>query len=496
MRALGLALGACALALGVGAAPSTSPGDAGRPPSAVGLPVPGAKGLEFVGRAGCVECHANEAKLWSGSHHDLAMDVAEPGTVLGAFDGRVFEHEGERFRFARDGARFVVGWWPPGKADASSAHEFDVTHTFGVHPLQQYLIDVGEGGRLQSLTVAWDVEAKRWIHLQDGQRIAPDDALHWQGRYQTWNGMCADCHSTRLDRGYDAASDAHATTWAEIDVGCEACHGPGSAHVARVEARAAGKPVPAVHGDGLVVDFASATSREQVDACGRCHARRRVVSPMFEHGGSLFDHYVPATLDEGLYHADGQILDEVYVYGSFTQSRMYVAGVRCTDCHDPHSGRLREQGDALCMQCHSGAGASRFKGMPAGAYDTPAHHHHAKGEPGSACVDCHMPATTYMQVDPRRDHRFGVPRPDLSLRLGTPNACTGCHQDETVAWAVEQAKAWWGAAAVRPFDFAALFHDARRGEPSTLAGLGEWIDRQGDAPAVRATAVEDRKSVV
>jgi len=416
------------------------------------------------------------------------MDVASKSTVLGAFDGRVFEYEGERWRFEKRAEQYVVRWWPPGAAQAE-AQTFEVAHTFGLDPLQQYLLR-GEAGKLQSLTVAWDVAGQRWIHLQPGQRIQPDDALHWTGAYQTWNGMCADCHSTRLDRGYDADTGAHATTWAEIDVACEACHGPGAAHVERVEARSKGRKVMPVHGDGLVVDFAGGTAQQQVDACGRCHARRRSTSPLYVHGESLFDHYVPTTLDEGLYHADGQILDEVYVYGSFTQSRMYVAGVRCSDCHDPHSAGLRLEGDALCMQCHGGGEAKRFRGMPTGGYDEPAHHHHAPGEPGSACVDCHMPATTYMEIDPRRDHRMGIPRPDQSVLLGTPNACTGCHADQTDGWAAEKAGAWWGAGHERPFDFAGLVFDARRGDSATVAGLGEWVDRTHDSPAVRATAVE------
>ncbi len=460
-------------------------GDGGRPPEATPLPAAGAKGLSFVGRSACVDCHASEAARWQGSHHDQAMQPATNATVLGAFDGRTFELNGERWQFAREGERFVVRWSPPG----AKPHTFDVAYTFGVAPLQQYLI-AASGGRLQSLSVVWDVEAKQWIHLQPDEPVAPDDALHWQGRYQTWNGMCADCHSTRLDRGYDAQADVFETTWAEIDVSCEACHGPGSLHVERTRARAAGQPVAATAGDGLLVDLSNGPAREQVDVCGRCHARRRAVSPRFEHGGSLFDHYVPTTLDAGLYEPDGQILDEVYVYGSFTQSAMFVAGVRCTDCHDAHSLELREDGDAVCMQCHGGAGTERFPGMPVGGYDTPAHHHHVEGQPGSACVDCHMPARTYMQVDPRRDHRMGVPRPDLSVRLGTPNACTGCHTDESDAWAAKQAKAWWGAPAKRPRDFAALFHDARQGDPATLEGLGAWVDRAGDSPAVRATAVE------
>ncbi len=108
-----------------------------------------------------------------------------------------------------------------------------------------------------------------------------------------------------------------------------------------------------------------------------------------------------------LYHADGQQRDEVYNWGSFLQSKMYASGVTCSDCHDPHSGKLRAEGNALCAACH----------LPS-KYDAAAHHHHKPGSAGAACVACHMPTTTYMVVDPRHDHSLRVPRPDLSVKFG------------------------------------------------------------------------------
>ena len=145
------------------------------------------------------------------------------------------------------------------------------------------------------------------------------------------------------------------------------------------------------------------------------------------------DDYRVALLDEDHYFPDGQIKEEDYEYGSFIQSRMFHAGVTCSDCHEPHSSRLRAEGNGVCAQCHS-----------AQKYDSPAHHFHKVGSAGARCVECHMPTRTYMVVDARRDHSIRIPRPDLSVKLGTPNACTNCHTDKSAQWASDSVNKWYG----------------------------------------------------
>ena len=326
--------------------------------------------------------------------------------------------------------------------------EFEVKYTFGVAPLQQYLVEF-PGGRLQAPTVAWDTEKKRWFALYPNDRHAPDDPLHSTGRYQNWNMMCSECHSTDLRRNYDAKADTYDTKWAEVSVGCQACHGPGSAHVAWAKA-AAGKDGNKdnkgldAHTLGLVVDFRGNDSRYQVDACAPCHSRRQRLTDAELPGKPFLDNYHPALLREGLYYADGQQQDEVYVWGSFLQSRMYAQGVRCTDCHDPHGLGLKAKGNALCAQCHQPAGNARFPTLAKKDYDTEAHHHHPPGSPGAQCANCHMPAKNYMVIDARPDHSFRVPRPDLTVKIGTPNACNGCHDRKTPQWAADAVAQWFG----------------------------------------------------
>ena len=299
----------------------------------------GAQDIAFVGNEACAECHQEQFEEWKGSHHDWSMRHADSTSVLGDFDDATFEHFGVTSRFFTQGDRYYVNTEGVGGV----ASDFEIKYTFGVEPLQQYLIEF-PGGRLQSLTIAWDVENKRWFHLYPDERITHDDPLHWTRRFQSWNMMCAECHSTNLRKGYDGASDTYRTSWSEINVSCQACHGPGERHVAWARKIPEGViPDPAEH--GLVVDFKTTDPRYEVENCARCHSRRHQVSPEDEHGRPLMDDFQVAPLREGLYHADGQILDEVYVYGSFVQSRMYGAGVRCSDCHNSHSLKLFREGN-------------------------------------------------------------------------------------------------------------------------------------------------------
>jgi len=312
----------------------------------------------FVGGASCVECHQAAAKAWRGSDHDLAMAEATEETVRGNFNNVQVIFHGVTSRFFRRDGKFLVWTEGPGGAMA----EFEVTYVFGFEPLQQYLIPF-PGGRLQALGLAWDVERRRWYHLYPDQDVPADDWLHWTRNGQNWNGMCAECHSTNLRKGYDPDSETYSTSWTDIDVNCEACHGPGSRHVAWAKVPPMARPeLPDL---GLVVPPANISPAALVELCAPCHSRRAELGDYDHRGLTLLDHMLPSLLSEGLYFADGQDLDEVYTYGSFLQSKMYARGVSCRDCHDSHSLKLRFAGNELCLQCHQRE-----------VYDSADHHFH------------------------------------------------------------------------------------------------------------------------
>jgi tetratricopeptide (TPR) repeat protein len=433
----------------------------------------------YVGRDRCVACHQEEAKLFAGSHHDRAMEFATEETVLGDFDDATFERLGVVSKFFRKGKDFYVNTEGP---DGGS-HDYKVAYTFGYTPLQQYMVEM-DGGRVQVLRVSWDTELKKWFEVPPPDavdlKLDPHDPLHWTGLAQNWNTMCAECHSTDLKKNFDLKTNTYQTTFNEIDVSCESCHGPGSLHVELAESRSLFWDRR--HGYGLA-RLRQESNAAQIAACAPCHSRRGILAGGFDAGDDYFDHYDPALLEPGLYHADGQIQDEVYEYGSFLQSRMYHENVKCSDCHDPHSLKLKFEGNALCAQCHQ-------------KYDNKAHHFHSDPQ-GSLCVNCHMPKRFYMVNDGRRDHSFRIPRPDMSVELGTPNACNDCHtkEGEDAAWAAEAIKKWYGLKRPNDPHYARALDAAWKGQPDAVSKIADLLAYEAPLPGrrtpdiVRATAL-------
>ena len=449
----------------------------------------------FVGAQACAGCHSAEADAWKDSHHALAMQPATAATVLGDFSGAQIEHFGVTTTFSHAGDRFVVRTDGPDGA----THDFEIAYTFGLYPLQQYLIGL-PGGRYQALGIAWDSRPKeqggqRWFHLYPDQKLPAGDRLHWTGIDQTWNYMCADCHSTNLRKNYDPTSNSYATSWTDVDVSCEACHGPGSRHVAAMQS-----PSPGLSNQdrkGLVAWLKATDNGHwemnpetgiarrteplvsgELDACAACHSRRKVIARNKASGAPFLDSYLPAYLEPGLYYADGQIDGEDYEYGSFLQSRMHAAGVTCSNCHDPHSLKLRAADNMLCAQCH----------MPE-KFDVASHHHHAAGSAGSQCVNCHMPTRTYMVVDARRDHSFRVPRPDLSKAIGTPNACTQCHTDRTADWAAQKVAEWFPQGRQTASHYGVALNAGRVGAVDAEHQLDRLIMDQSQPAIARGSAL-------
>jgi len=451
----------------------------------------------YVGAAACAGCHAKETHAWRGSQHASAMAEANERTVLGNFADARFTAHGVTSRFfRRDGRYFVRTDGPDGRLA-----DFEIRYTFGVYPLQQYLVAL-PGGRLQALGIAWDARPKaaggqRWFHLMPERRLAAGDPLHWTGLDQNWNYQCADCHSTNLRKNYDPAARTYRTTWTDINVGCEACHGPGSRHVGWAGLDASARGADATRGltvrlderrgvswaidaaSGNAVRSAPRTTAREIDTCVRCHARRGQFDDRWHAGMPPGDAFRLATLEPGLYFPDGQQRDEVYDHGSFLTSRMNAKGVTCSDCHEPHGGRLRAPGNAVCGQCHA---PSRF--------DVPEHHRHRAGGPGAACASCHMPTKTYMVVDPRHDHSIRIPRPDRTVAIGTPNACSGCHAREGAQWAADAIARWAPARKPGFQGFAETFAAADRGAPDVRATLSSYALDRAQPPIVRASAVE------
>jgi Flp pilus assembly protein TadD len=487
---LAMAAAAAAAVFAVGLLFQFHAGESGKtsPP-----PIPGAEAT-FVGSETCAGCHQAEAKLWRGSQHQLAMAHATDKSVLGNFSDVTFDYFGVKSRFFRQDEKYLVETdGPDGKLGI-----FEIKYTFGVDPLQQYLVEFPDG-RLQSLSIAWDTRPKdkggqRWFHLYPNEEIRHDDVLHWTKLNQNWNFMCSECHSTGVRKNYDATNDRFATTFAEISVGCEACHGPGSRHAGwardkdswwplgkiddptmglteRFSERRDATWVPNAETGNVRRSSAPRTLRAEVETCGLCHARRGQFSEAWAPGQPLSDTHMVSPIGRGLYDADGQILDveEAYNYGSFKQSKMFAAGVTCSDCHDPHNSKLRVAADSTCLQCHSPDKYADVK-----------HHRHEAVTPALACASCHMPTRIYMVVDTRHDHSFRIPRPDISVKLGTPNACNDCHVDKPPEWSAAAIERWYGP--------------DRKGFQNYAEALHSAWSNQSDAAKLLAVAAADRNT--
>lgn len=443
----------------------------------------------FAGSQTCLECHETEYNSWKHSDHDNAMDTAIASTVLGDFNNAEFERNGFTSRFYTEDGKYFVHTQGPG----GEPGDFQIAYTFGVRPLQQYLIPF-EDGRYQCLQITWDTEREQWYHLGDSvyqdQEILPDDWLYWTNNAQNWNGMCAECHSTNLQKNYNPETHVYNTTWSEIDVSCEACHGPGSEHNKWAAIDSLSRPKTDNY--GLVVQTSNITSSQLVNQCAYCHARRSSFGDFVHPHDELFDIISPQLPIQPFYHPDGQILEEDYVYASFTQSKMHQNNVRCTNCHDAHSLKLKFDGNNLCYQCHKQEDYENYN-----------HHFHktfndegedlvlengeilAVGE-GSQCITCHMPGKYFMGVDYRRDHSMRIPRPDLSDKLGTPNSCTQCHTDQTNKWAAEYTEKWYGKP-IR-FHFGETMFMAVRGDTNAVPMLYDLIDDDKSSALIKASA--------
>jgi predicted CXXCH cytochrome family protein len=450
----------------------------------------------YVGANTCVECHQDEVDAWKASHHALAMQEANSQTVLGDFDNAKFRHaEAEAVFFRRDGKYMVRTDGPDGQPA-----DYEIKYTFGVTPLQQYLVEF-PGGRYQALSIAWDSRpqsegGQHWFHLYPNQKIDHKDQLHWTGRYQNWNMQCAECHSTHLQKGYQAATDTYKTTFSALNVSCEACHGPASRHV-RWAKQAQPLDSPDEHkgfdvrlqsrwrdawkfpaSDAKFAERDRPADETLMNTCWACHARRSTLAEGGKPGMPFEATHRPALLTQPTYYADGQQRDEDYTWGSFRQSRMYQKGVTCMDCHEPHALKLRAEGNALCARCHNTA-----------VFDTPKHHFHKPGSKGAQCTDCHAPERNYMVIDGRHDHSFRLPRPDLSSKLGSPNACTLCHQNRKPEWAAEAMDIRYGKSWRQRPHYGTVLHAGATQGIKALPALLE-LARDSKMPAVvRATAV-------
>lgn len=433
-----------------------------------------AKG-QFVGSDSCVGCHQNEVKDWSGSNHAKAMMEATEQNVLANFDNAELKRNGLTHKMYKKGNGFFVLTDGPN----GTLEEFEIKYTFGYYPIQQYLVEF-EGGRLQVLSLTWDVVKKEWYYMSDevykNLSVDHENWLHWTNQAYNWNGMCAECHTTNLKKNYHAETNSYKTTWSQLSVSCEACHGPAEYHL-----KWASTKDKEIANYGFVKKFKNSDNHSQLETCVRCHSRRSIFGDYDYAWTETHEHMSIGTVSSPNYHTDGQIKEEDFEMGSFMQSKMHENGVKCTDCHNVHSGKVKFQDNRLCTQCHAPAD-----------YDSKKHHFHEKDKTGSSCVDCHMPGQYFMGRHFRRDHSLRIPRPDISKVTNSPNACNACHTEKTVDWAIENTTKWYGIKKQDHHGF--TFHKANLKDPSAIDELKNIINDEKKPIIIRQTAMDVLRS--
>ena len=428
----------------------------------------------FVGDNACKSCHYAEYKDWLSSDHFKAMQPANDSTVEGNFNDKTFKADGVTTHFFKKDGHFFINT----EGEDGKNHDYQVKYTFGYYPLQQYLIAF-PGGKLQATRASWDAKNKKWFHQYAGQKIPPHDWLHWTGNAQNWNTMCAACHSTDLQKNYDPNTDTYHTTYSVMTVSCESCHGPAERHITYIKSGdyKSGESVK----NSYLRMGKNAGQAIQINTCAPCHSRSSQISDENAASGSLLDNYIPQIPTKEFYFPDGQAKDEDYVYTSFLESKMYSRGVTCSNCHNVHSGKVLYTGNALCLQCHSKK------------YDDISHTFHQASTVATECKSCHMPSRTYMGIDVRYDHTFRVPRPDLSVKYGTPNACNNCHTDKPATWTAAAVKKWYGRD--RAYHFAEDLIPASEANTGSEKHILNLLNDTATPSIIKATALYYLKDI-
>jgi len=461
---------------------------------------------DFVGTEQCKSCHEQQFSAWKGSDHSMSMNHATDEYVLGNFENASLLFNEQENRFFKKGEQFWVNIsGPDGKFN-----DYQIKYTFAYYPLQQYMVEFDDG-RIQLIPFAWDSRkvadgGQRWFHLYPEQTETSDE-FYWTNTGQNWNYMCSDCHSTNVKKNFDAKANTYNTTFSEINVGCESCHGPGSNHITWTKDKSikvgnAGfstelsKAVEVwrLEPNATTLSAEKINHSQQILVCAQCHSRRvQIGNGDHIKNNNFGDRYLLSRVSNPLYYPDGQLYDETFVYGSFLQSKMAENGVVCSNCHDPHSTELIIPKEQVCLQCHQ-----------SDTYAQKTHHQHKDNSAGAQCVNCHMPETTYMQVDERADHGWHIPRPDIAKQLGTPDTCLSCHEDKNSEWSSDKVEQWFPASKIRTErHFSPVFSAADLGYPNIASALSHIAQNEANSNIIRASALDrlapfagDRNAIV
>jgi predicted CXXCH cytochrome family protein len=441
----------------------------------------------YTGAAVCQECHQEEHDLWSHTAHARAMTPATPEFVRGDFEtDTTHTYDGQTYHMVRRGDSYAIRTVGPG----GKVGTFPVVYTLGARQHETYLTRFPDG-RIQVLPVYWDLIENRWYDaaegtLEFGRAFTPNDRLFWANQGRTWNDRCFDCHASQMRKNYDFATNTYDTALGDLSINCETCHGPGEQHTTFWR-KALVDPELAAQGEKSLVRATSLSPSKQVEICAQCHATKTVLRSGFKPGDDFLDFYELNLIDDAdSFWPDGLVRKLAYPHLQFAGSQCFQkADLTCTGCHANHGSDMPVEliaepaGGALCARCH-----------PDVTSNISAHTFHKLVGKGSDCKACHMPEMflNYLTVT---DHRLTVPVPDVTTRLGVPNACNqaGCHSDQSSEWASEKAVAWWGGYQDERANRTQAIQWGREGDARGLRELTRIVDDPAEDPLLRGGAV-------
>lgn len=491
-----------------------------------------------IGAETCARCHPEAHASWRRTFHRTMTQEARGEALAAPFAGERLDYLGFRATMDR-GDRGEPRIRVDGEPGEPPLVDAEVVMTVGSHRYQQYLarIDRGGGeGEVWRLPLAWHIGEARWIHL-NAAFLEPEgsegDAGDYLRHLSRWNDNCIFCHNTEPRPGLGDDGRFRSAV-GELGIACEACHGPGEAHLARhrdpLRRLLAAVDVDLRRLDGSITDPLRLDSERASEVCGRCHGNRiaRDLAAVLARGDGFLPGEALATVSRPIFRdsvlgdplstpfaerfwPDGTPRLSAYEYQGLLLSPCVRGGLGCNDCHTMHGGdpsmQVREdrQGSAACRGCHDEAA------IPAS--------HGGHGE-ALTCLECHMPRTTYGLVEGMISHRITSPDPGALVGRGDqPDACTLCHVDRSRAWAAEamarvglrgappgppaEEEAWASRVLLDlhggdPVQRILAIHALTRpGVPLALAERRRWlVDALEDAyPAVRFAAIRALRSL-
>lgn len=433
----------------------------------------------YAGSASCRECHEKFHTLWNTSRH---RDTIRPYTDEFAKKELLPQKEAitiGAFRYLADISPGAGRITETGPKEVTS---YRIEQVLGGKGLYSFLTTL-EDGRIESLPLGYDIARKEWYEAENSvDAPAPDGAvkpvIYWKNYPFFFSEACPSCHVSRFSITFEPSGKKYAESWSEPGINCETCHGPAQEHNRAMRNVPKGQLVT----DPKLISTKRMTPSQRNDFCAVCHAKQTALTGKFTPGDRYFDHFDLTTLDNPEYYPDGRDQGENYTLTGWLMSPCGKTGkLDCMHCHTS-SGRYRfkaaEKANNACLPCHAERVANVAR-----------HTHHMADGPGSKCVSCHMPKTSFARMQ-WSDHSMRPPSPAATVEFKSPNACNLCHKEKDAAWADKIVRDWYPGdrqeAALKP---ARLVATARKGDWTRLPEMLDYIQGKGRDAVFSASLV-------